>query len=136
VSVESQTRIAQLEASAAELLERAEGAESRLRQAYTEVETVTAELDAVRGATLDPERDPVDGDERLRAELAGALARAEAAERRQSEMEAELAAVRGIGLRVETEDATDEGPSLRYRLARGAETKKRRTAIDPENSRS
>jgi chromosome segregation ATPase len=124
-------RVPALHAEIRELEKRLEQTELRARHAYAEAENAQAELRFAR----DRGDAPVPADDgRLRAELAAALARVQAAEERSAALSAEVLLLKkGVDVSADDEndptngfavDPDEEGVNLRARLSRAVESKR------------
>jgi hypothetical protein len=125
-------RVAELESELEQLALRLEQTELRARHAYAEAENAQAEL---RFAQERGEAPQGAGDGRMRADLAAAMERAQAAEEKNSALRAELLLLKkGMDTAVPLEDETsddngfadpeDDGVSLRTRLTRAVDSKR------------
>jgi chromosome segregation ATPase len=125
-------RVAELERTVGQLEQDLEQMQVRARRAYAEAEAANAQLASVQDG--DGAAAAVTGGEvaRLRAELAHAIERANAAEERLSRAQADLRAGDAADDRPEpvTAPAGGEGASFRHRLTRAADRKKGR---DPDS---
>jgi hypothetical protein len=124
-------RVPALHAEIRELEKRLEQTELRARHAYAEAENAQAELRFARDRGDAPA--PAD-DGRLRAELAAALERVQAAEERSAALTAEVLLLKkGVDVSAGAEDdptngfaddPDDDGVNLRARLSRAVDSKR------------
>jgi hypothetical protein len=128
VEVSDSGRVHDLERQNAELALEVEHMGNRLRRAYADAEEARAQLVSGGGSSAGLGGNS-DEETRLRRELAQAMERAQAAENRASQLQADLADARVRAGEdpeppAQEEIEEDEGPSLRFRLAQAAARKR------------